>query len=68
MTMKKLALFAMLLGSSFLLGCEKPATPPKEPAKTPDATAPADDKKPADATTPPADTKPADEKPAEPAK
>jgi hypothetical protein len=68
--MKKLALFAMLLGSTFVFGCEKPAEKPKtEGDKAPAAgtdTKPADEK-PAD-TTKPADEKPADTKPAEPAK
>ena len=58
--MKKLALFAMLLGSSFFYGCgeeKKPAKPVDKPA----VDKPADDAKPA------AD-KPAADKPADDAK
>ena len=67
--MKKFALFAMLLGSSFVFGCEKPAEKPKD--KTPPV-AGATDAKDKEATPPadkPADAKPADATPpAEPAK
>jgi hypothetical protein len=62
--MKKFALFAMLLGSSFLFGCEnKPA--PKPTTTTPPAGA--EEKKPGDTTPAPAgETKPGEEKPATP--
>jgi hypothetical protein len=66
--MKKFALFAMLLGSGFLFGCEnKPAEKPKDTTKTETTTTP--DKKEGDATTPAptGDTK-TETPPAEPTK
>ncbi|MCC6125379.1 MAG: hypothetical protein IT426_10480 [Pirellulales bacterium] len=64
--MKKLALFAMLLGSSFLYGCGEASTK-KEPPK-PDATATEGDKKTeegtkADETKPPEGEKKTEEAP-----